>query len=150
MPKLMRTEEAARYLRIHPETLRKKVRAREIPAFKVGREWRFAKSQLEDWLMYGGFKLRDTNEDPHTARARRRILKQDEVGIGYLVPRIQGWAYDEMGHGLTENELVELQEAITEKYGPQIELDILDFIESAAGTASAPDSVSGTSPSAFQ
>lgn len=141
MPKLMRTEEAASYLRIHPETLRKKVRTGEIPAFKVGREWRFAKSQLEDCLAFGGLKLENRTNVGGTRRVLGGMIKNNHVGIMYSLRRIQAWAHDEMGRDLSDMELIELQETIDEKYGQQIAWDILDFIESAAGTASVPSSL---------
>jgi excisionase family DNA binding protein len=141
MPELMRTEEAAEYLRIHPETLRKKVRAGRIGAFKVGREWRFAKAQLNDWLAFGGVKLKDASKKGGTRRAPGGMIKSNRLGVGYGLPRIQAWADDELGRSLTEDELIDLQEAIEEKYGQQIAWDILDFIESAAATASAPGSL---------
>lgn len=46
--------EAADYLGLHPETLRNKARARELPTAKVGRRWRFRKVDLDDWLARGG------------------------------------------------------------------------------------------------
>ena len=51
---IMTTEEAAQYLQVHPETLRSKVRAGEVPAAKVGRAWRFRKADLDEWLAKGG------------------------------------------------------------------------------------------------
>jgi len=51
---IMSVEEAAHFLRIHPETLREKARRGKIPALKVGRAWRFQRERLEQWLAEGG------------------------------------------------------------------------------------------------
>jgi len=48
--KLMTLEEAAKYLDIHPGTLYRWVRAKRVPAVKIGRVWRFRKEKLEEWF----------------------------------------------------------------------------------------------------
>ena len=45
--------EAAHYLKRHPEVLRRKSAARQVPAFKLGRDWRFRKEQLDEWIVAG-------------------------------------------------------------------------------------------------
>tara|TARA_R110001599_G_scaffold339851_1_gene559758 strand:+ start:39834 stop:40151 length:318 start_codon:yes stop_codon:yes gene_type:complete len=42
--------EAAAYLRLQPKTVRGMAKDERLPAKKVGREWRFLKSSLEQWL----------------------------------------------------------------------------------------------------
>jgi len=42
-------EEIAKYLRIHPYTLRRLAREGKIPGFKVGGQWRFRKDEIEKW-----------------------------------------------------------------------------------------------------
>ena len=42
--------EAAKFLRIHPKTLRDKARRGVIPGVQVGRLWRFRASALNEWL----------------------------------------------------------------------------------------------------
>lgn len=46
-------KEAARFLRLHPVTLREKAAAGEIPGKKIGRVWRFRLSVLERWMSDG-------------------------------------------------------------------------------------------------
>ena len=46
-------EEAARVLGMHPKTLEGKAREHKIPAFKVGKRWRFRLSLLDKWLENG-------------------------------------------------------------------------------------------------
>lgn len=40
----------ARYLRCHPGTIYRLLKLRQIPAFKIGGDWRFQKSVIERWL----------------------------------------------------------------------------------------------------
>lgn len=40
----------AELLQIHPESVRRMARERRLPAFKVGREWRFKLVALESWM----------------------------------------------------------------------------------------------------
>jgi len=51
---LMTTHEAARYLRLSEEGLKRKARAGMIPAAKIGRAWRFVRSELDAWLRSDG------------------------------------------------------------------------------------------------
>lgn len=51
MPKeVLNVEEAAEFLGFHPYTVREKARLDQIPGRKVGREWRFSRRQLLEWL----------------------------------------------------------------------------------------------------
>ncbi|MDH5668280.1 MAG: helix-turn-helix domain-containing protein [Nitrospira sp.] len=47
---LLTVEETCRYLKITPRTLYRYLRSRKIPAFKLGKEWRFVRSDLEHWI----------------------------------------------------------------------------------------------------
>lgn len=47
---IMTIEETAEYLSLHPLTIRRLAREGEIPAFKVGRQWRVRRSILDQWL----------------------------------------------------------------------------------------------------
>jgi len=46
---VLNAKEAAEYLKAHVETVRRMARRREIPAFKVGKDWRFHKEALIKW-----------------------------------------------------------------------------------------------------
>lgn len=50
---LLTTTEAAAFLRLHPVTLRDKARAKEIPAVRVGGQWRFEEVVLREWIAQG-------------------------------------------------------------------------------------------------
>ena len=47
-------DSAAEFLGIKTRTLAELVRSGHVPAAKVGRQWRFLRSQLTDWLAQGG------------------------------------------------------------------------------------------------
>jgi excisionase family DNA binding protein len=48
---LLTAKEASKYLKISPRTLYRHIREHQIPAFKLGRKWRFIRSELDKWLM---------------------------------------------------------------------------------------------------
>jgi excisionase family DNA binding protein len=47
---IMTVDEVAEYLDLHPLTVRRLARDGEIPAFKVGRQWRVQRKLLDQWL----------------------------------------------------------------------------------------------------
>ena len=47
---IMTVEEVARYLSLHELTVRRLAREGEIPAFKIGRQWRVRKDLLDRWI----------------------------------------------------------------------------------------------------
>jgi len=47
---LLGVSEAAKFLGLHPETVRQFARLGKIPAMKVGRSWRFRRDRLMAWL----------------------------------------------------------------------------------------------------
>jgi excisionase family DNA binding protein len=47
---LMTVTETCRYLKVTPRTLYRYLHSRQIPAFKLGKEWRFVRSDLEQWI----------------------------------------------------------------------------------------------------
>ena len=47
---IMTIEEVARYLGLHELTVRRLAREGEIPAFKIGRQWRVKKDLLDRWI----------------------------------------------------------------------------------------------------
>jgi excisionase family DNA binding protein len=46
---LQTPEEAAAYLRVHPKTAIRMARNQMIPAIRLGKHWRFRRSDLTDW-----------------------------------------------------------------------------------------------------
>ncbi|HUA97883.1 MAG TPA: helix-turn-helix domain-containing protein [Terracidiphilus sp.] len=47
---LLETPEAASAMKIHPKTLQKMARRREIRGIRVGKHWRFRASDIQDWI----------------------------------------------------------------------------------------------------
>jgi len=47
---LITAPEAQKYLRICKITLYKLINTKKLPALRVGRQWRFRKSELDKWL----------------------------------------------------------------------------------------------------
>lgn len=50
---VLTVEQAAEFLGFSPYTVREKARLGEIPGRKVGREWRFSREQLLEWIREG-------------------------------------------------------------------------------------------------
>jgi excisionase family DNA binding protein len=49
--RIMTTTEIARYLRIDRSTLYKLAGKGQIPAFKVGRDYRFDRDEIDQWMI---------------------------------------------------------------------------------------------------
>jgi excisionase family DNA binding protein len=47
---LLTTEEVMAILRVNTRTIYRLIRTRDIPAVRVGRQWRFRRNELEGWL----------------------------------------------------------------------------------------------------
>ena len=50
MPDMLTISEVAEYLKLHELTVRRLAREGELPAFKVGRQWRIKRDLLETWI----------------------------------------------------------------------------------------------------
>ncbi len=48
---LLTVDQVARYLKIDKFTVYRLVAQRELPAFKVGNQWRFKRKMIDAWLM---------------------------------------------------------------------------------------------------
>lgn len=46
-------EEAANYLDVNKDTIRNWIKKEAIPAHKIGKLWRFKKSELDEWITSG-------------------------------------------------------------------------------------------------
>lgn len=47
---ILTVEEVAEFLKVHASTIYKLLKRREIPAFRVGADWRFHAVQIEEWV----------------------------------------------------------------------------------------------------
>lgn len=44
------TEEVLDCLKVTPRTIYRLIKSGELPAIRIGRQWRFRRSDLEEWL----------------------------------------------------------------------------------------------------
>lgn len=47
---IMTIREVADYLSVHTATIYKYAQKGEIPAFKIGSDWRFTKKHIDEWI----------------------------------------------------------------------------------------------------
>ena len=50
LPSFLTTEEVLGYLKVNPRTIYRLIRSGELPAIRIGRQWRFRRSDLDNWL----------------------------------------------------------------------------------------------------
>jgi PTS system nitrogen regulatory IIA component len=50
MANIMMLEEAAKYLKMKPQTIYLWAQKGNIPAVKLGKEWRFRKDVIDEWM----------------------------------------------------------------------------------------------------
>jgi excisionase family DNA binding protein len=50
MAAVLRLEDVAEFLHVHPSTIYRLLKKRQIPAFKVGSDWRFNQDSIERWV----------------------------------------------------------------------------------------------------
>jgi len=68
---VLTTAETCRYLKVAPRTLYRYIQEKRVPAFKLGKDWRFVKSELNLWLR------KKSREHQHsTAQPIRRRTKK--------------------------------------------------------------------------
>ena len=53
-PDVLNVEEVAEYLRIPRSSVYKLAKNRRIPSQKAGRQWRFSRKAIDDWLAASG------------------------------------------------------------------------------------------------
>ena len=56
-------EEAAEYLGVKPATVRDWIKKTTIPANKIGKQWKFKKSELDEWVKSGKSAIRIGDND---------------------------------------------------------------------------------------
>jgi excisionase family DNA binding protein len=48
---LVNDAQAALFLGLHPKTVQRMARRKEIPAYRVGKYWRYRTSEINEWLV---------------------------------------------------------------------------------------------------
>ena len=84
------TEEVLEYLNVNVRTVYRLIKAGNIPAIRVGRQWRFRKRDLDNWLE----RQRHGDKPGVTHRRRRVLLVDDEEGIRRLLSVMLEGEYD--------------------------------------------------------
>jgi excisionase family DNA binding protein len=85
------TADALAYLRTAPRTLYRYLATGQIPAARIGRQWRFRKADLDRWAAarLGQFQAdRKTPVLTETGRARRVLVADDDEPIRQLIERM--------------------------------------------------------------
>jgi excisionase family DNA binding protein len=77
MASVLRLNEVADYLRVHPSTIYRLLRKKQLPAFKVGSDWRFNLESIDQW--------RDAAERT-AARSGSSPAKADDANRKRLTP----------------------------------------------------------------
>ena len=73
------TADALTYLRTTPRTLYRHLAKGDIPAVRMGHQWRFRKSDLDRWVE--DQSLRRTEKPAEPARRRRVLVADDEPAV---------------------------------------------------------------------
>ncbi len=59
-------KEVQEYLGVGRETILQWIAKRNLPAYKVGRLWKFKFSEVDEWIRSGGAEEREDNKDSQT------------------------------------------------------------------------------------
>lgn len=59
MPRVMTVKDLCEYLRVHPSTVYKLLRRGELPAFRIGSDWRFSAEEIDRWCLERNTKASD-------------------------------------------------------------------------------------------
>jgi excisionase family DNA binding protein len=84
------TEEVLDYLQVNLRTVYRLIKAGKIPAVRVGRQWRFKRSDLDAWLDSQGTRKRQVAapaERPAPPERPRVLVVDDEASIRELLTR---------------------------------------------------------------
>lgn len=46
-------EEAAEYLGVKPATVRTWIKSKDLPAHRIGKLWKFKRSEIDEWVISG-------------------------------------------------------------------------------------------------
>jgi len=81
MSDVLTAKQAAEFLQLSAETVKAKARAGLMPAAKVGREWRFSRRQLLEWIEDGGTIAEELVDQGIIAVVEERMAREDEARV---------------------------------------------------------------------
>jgi excisionase family DNA binding protein len=107
------TEELLEYLQVNLRTIYRLIKA-ELPAVRVGRQWRFSKREVDSWLSSqrtGGVVRRAPSERPAQAGSRVLIVDDEESVRGFLARLLEsnGFVVDQAKDGAAALERLHTQ-----------------------------------------
>ena len=59
LPRVMTVKDLSEYLRVHSSTVYKLLRRGEVPAFRIGSDWRFNAEVIDRWCLERNMKAPD-------------------------------------------------------------------------------------------
>ena len=91
-PEILNIEQAASLLGVSVKTFHKVLHSENMPARKVGREWKFSRRALIDWVGSGSSMdyVRDASRDAERDRGRLEPAPSRDDDRGR---RTRGWDY---------------------------------------------------------
>jgi excisionase family DNA binding protein len=85
MNDLLTTEEIAKYLRLRRETVIRKAKGGGLPAIKIGRQFRFDKRQVDQWLLQSSVRkvprVLVVDDEPRIGKLFEEVLQEFGVGV---------------------------------------------------------------------
>jgi excisionase family DNA binding protein len=85
------TEEVLEYLQVNLRTVYRLIKARKIPAVRVGRQWRFRKRDIDNWLASQRTNpvaaAASQSATPAASAPRRVLVVDDEASIRELLAK---------------------------------------------------------------
>lgn len=120
MDDVLTLEELAAFLKVSETTAYSLVRTGEIPGRKVGREWRFLRARVVNWLMQA-----DQEEDMNANGNWNGLVQQDAQGGEYKVEN--GQEYVALWLPITREEK-EAQIARAQREGVNVSEVVADYL----------------------
>jgi excisionase family DNA binding protein len=80
---ILKLANVAEYLRVHPSTIYRLLKKKQLPAFKIGRDWRFNKESIDRWFSSTAMPKKGHSTKGHEEEEEvLRALRQVESGTG--------------------------------------------------------------------
>ena len=89
MTELMTVEEMADYLRVTKKTIYRLLERGSIPAMKVGRQWRFNKASISEWLQRNSGQVKASILVIDDEEIIRSLFKETLEGLGHVVTGVE-------------------------------------------------------------